>query len=98
MTSSRIEPATFRFVAQRLNHCATVVPAVGLMGENIQHNSNLLAEYDDQSYALGVKNYNVKFQCMSYLADYYCHSCWLQKNLDVSVGLAVYPRLSHSHS
>jgi len=26
MTPSVIEPATFRFVAQRLNHCATVVP------------------------------------------------------------------------
>ena len=26
MTPSRIEPATFRHVAQRLNHCATAVP------------------------------------------------------------------------
>jgi hypothetical protein len=25
MTSSGIEPATFRFVAQQLNHCATAV-------------------------------------------------------------------------
>ena len=29
--------------------------AVALMGENIQHNPNLLAEYDDQSYTLGKK-------------------------------------------
>jgi len=28
MTPSGIEPATFRFVAQRLNHCATAVPVV----------------------------------------------------------------------
>jgi hypothetical protein len=28
MTPSRIEPATFRFLAQYLNHCATVVPCV----------------------------------------------------------------------
>ena len=26
MTASGIEPATFRFVAQHLNHCATAVP------------------------------------------------------------------------
>jgi hypothetical protein len=26
MTPSRIEPATFQFVAQYLNHCATAVP------------------------------------------------------------------------
>jgi len=28
MTPARIEPATFRFVAQHLNHCATAVPIV----------------------------------------------------------------------
>jgi len=26
LTPAGIEPATFRFVAQRLNHCATAVP------------------------------------------------------------------------
>ena len=28
MTPSRMEPATFRFVAQHLNHCATAVRSV----------------------------------------------------------------------
>ena len=28
MTPSGIEPATFRFVAQHLNHCATAVPVM----------------------------------------------------------------------
>ena len=31
MTPSGIEPATFQFVAQRLNHCATVVPILLLL-------------------------------------------------------------------
>jgi len=26
LTPARIEPATYRFVAQHLNHCATAVP------------------------------------------------------------------------
>ena len=29
MTPSGIEPATFRFAAQHLNHCATAVPGEG---------------------------------------------------------------------
>ena len=29
MTPAEIEPATFRFVAQHLNHCVTVVPHHG---------------------------------------------------------------------
>jgi len=30
MTPTGIEPATFRFVAQRLNHCANAVPVVSV--------------------------------------------------------------------
>ena len=29
MTPAGVEPATFRFVAQHLNHCATAVPKIG---------------------------------------------------------------------
>jgi hypothetical protein len=32
-TPSGIEPATFGFVAQHLNHCATVVPTLIYVGE-----------------------------------------------------------------
>jgi len=35
MTPSGIEPATFRFVEQRLNHCATVVPTVKAVPEGL---------------------------------------------------------------
>ena len=31
MTRGGIEPATFRFVAQRLNHCAPAVPFVQIV-------------------------------------------------------------------
>ena len=31
-TPAGIEPATFRFVAQHLNHCATAVPIVSNIG------------------------------------------------------------------
>jgi len=36
MTPAGIEPATFRFVAQHLNHCATSVPIV--RSNSIIHN------------------------------------------------------------
>ena len=32
MTLAAIEPATFRFVAQHLNHCATAVPICHISG------------------------------------------------------------------
>ena len=37
MTLSGIEPATFRFVAQHLNHCATAVPKKNDNGQEICH-------------------------------------------------------------
>ena len=36
MTPFRIEPATFRFVAQRLNHCATAVPKAMKLASDIR--------------------------------------------------------------
>ena len=35
MTPAGIEPATFRFVAQHLNHCATAVPTVDIRKFNL---------------------------------------------------------------
>ena len=35
MTTAGIEPASFRFVAQHLNHCATVVPLWLGWGKNL---------------------------------------------------------------
>ena len=35
LTLAGIEPATFRFVAQHLNHCATAVPHRGGVGDKI---------------------------------------------------------------
>jgi len=35
MTPAGIEPVTFRFVAQRLNHCATAVPELLFILKNV---------------------------------------------------------------
>jgi len=32
LTPAGIEPATFRFVVQHLNHCATAVPIISCIG------------------------------------------------------------------
>ena len=52
VTPSGIEPATFRFVAQRLNHCVTAVPLLTKIFVRIsnfingqKHNSLLLKPF-----------------------------------------------------
>jgi hypothetical protein len=40
MTPSGIEPATFRFVAQYLNHCATAVPTL-----DVKYVDNLMKKH-----------------------------------------------------
>jgi len=51
LTPAGIEPATFRIVAQHLNHCATAVPTVGMYLEIILTRSfvGLLDIDDDKS-------------------------------------------------
>ena len=50
MTPSGIEPATFRFVAQHLNHCANAVPR----GEAI-----IITYYEHVFVALVIRFYNI---------------------------------------
>jgi len=47
MTPSGMEPATFRFVTQHLNHCATVVPTKRNMEERKIHPIRLYAEQNN---------------------------------------------------
>ena len=49
MTPSGIEPATFRFVAQHLNHCATAVPGLKSAMGNVKE-SAISKEYDKYFY------------------------------------------------
>jgi len=37
LTPAAIEPATFRFVAQHLNHCATAVPSLYVRTYNFRY-------------------------------------------------------------
>jgi hypothetical protein len=45
MTPSAIEPATFRFVAQYLNHCATAVPDIFSTLHYLQQDTEVLFIY-----------------------------------------------------
>jgi len=51
MTPTGIEPATFRFVAQHLNHCATAVPSlvvcIEFFGNPVRHSLALMMEATD---------------------------------------------------
>jgi hypothetical protein len=42
VTAAGIEPATFRFVAQHLNHCTTAVPAAK---NYVEYKSNLMNSF-----------------------------------------------------
>ena len=58
MTLAGIEPATFRFVAQHLNHCATVVPSTGTIIVFLRQDEKVL----DRNGGRKVANVNV-FRC-----------------------------------
>ena len=49
MTPSGIEPATFRFVAHHLNHCATAVPIQGIVFDVKWQRNQLILHHDDAS-------------------------------------------------
>ena len=53
MTPAGIEPATFRFVAQHLNHCATAVSKIIVGFENIQYEMC----YKDSNYSSDIYIY-----------------------------------------
>ena len=56
MTPTGIEPATFRFLAQHLNHCATAVPICRYYTFEIQKETALVGDTVDQ-HCLRVRDY-----------------------------------------
>jgi len=71
MTPSRIEPATFRFVAQHLNHCATAVPVRPYYTTLliIRYTADLLQIYrcTDLVLSLNIREMKKCMLCCSYL-------------------------------
>jgi len=61
-TPAGIEPATFRFVAQHLNHCATAVPRVVKVAQQISY---LGVTGISRNYLKKIKhkNFRHKFAC-----------------------------------
>ena len=60
MTPAGIEPATFRIVAQNLNHCATAVPLLNWYFKKSLQEVHHLKTYKRE------KNTNVKFLLAQY--------------------------------
>ena len=60
LTPAGIEPATFRFVAQHLNHCATAVPNLILYFSKTLGLSNLLFNRYKRVFPQGWRDLNVK--------------------------------------
>jgi len=53
MTPSGIEPATFRFVTQHLNHCATAVPTIGVQAIK-NHTRNIYKTFIQSGPKVGI--------------------------------------------
>ena len=76
MTPSGIEPATFRFVAQHLNHCATAVPLIILL-LYIKINQDVLYQKCGQTDLMD-SDHSVVVKRQNFI------SCWCLKMIVVS--------------
>jgi len=72
-TPAGIEPATFRFVAQHLNHCATAVPGMHFM-DRINKNiyRNILWQMDDGKHKKEEEPQNLKLKNKSFIQAEQC--------------------------
>ena len=61
MTPAGIEPATFRFVAQHLNHCTTAVPNGSNTCIYLQNSVKLTANGGHQQVSIGEEQYLLNF-------------------------------------
>ena len=69
MTPAGIEPATFRFVAQQLSHCATSVPLDAV--RNTKNNGHLVEEIRKRAVTLKKKNWKIELKWVKAQAGIY---------------------------
>jgi hypothetical protein len=69
MTPSGIEPATFRLVAQYLNHCATAVPQIEMYSIDCNDDDN--NDDDDDDNNKSVQHFTPYSDCLPLLLSKY---------------------------
>ena len=72
MTPAGIEPATFRFVAQHLNHCATAVPTLVQIVGLITYISWPIARYNNENICIDLWQWQIacRVECTSMFKGY----------------------------
>ena len=100
LTPAGIEPATFRFVAQHLNHCATAVPREVVLGRynSREDVNNTRAHYNFTLYCIVYPAWNVC--CVNhkvYLTSVWKIACRSNCSLSYCPDISIFTYLEENH-